>query len=71
MFVWAPGIALHAKQGNRASSLGEGEVSWNGPRDALIRKKSKFPCKVFMHAHRSYHKMKGSLRSLKRLYRKP
>ena len=28
MFVWAPGIALHAKQGNRAASLGAGEVSW-------------------------------------------
>ena len=24
----AHGIALHTKQGNRASSLGEGEVSW-------------------------------------------
>ena len=23
-----------------------------GPRDALIRKKSKFPCRGFMHAHR-------------------
>ena len=23
----------------------------NGPRDALIRKKSKFPCRGFMHAH--------------------
>ena len=28
MFVWAHEIALHAKQGNRASSLGNGEVSW-------------------------------------------
>ena len=33
----------------------------NGPRDALIRKKSKFPCRGIMHAHRSYHKMKGCL----------
>ena len=33
----------------------------NGPRVALIRKKSKFPCRGFMHAHRSYHKMKGCL----------
>ena len=31
----------------------------NGPQDALIRKKSKFPCRGFMHAHRSYHNMKG------------
>ena len=30
----------------------------NGPRDALIRKKFKFPCRGFMHAHRSYHKWK-------------
>ena len=29
-----------------------------GPRDALIRKKSKFRCRSFMHAHRSYHKLK-------------
>ena len=36
----------------------------NGPRDALIRKKSKFPCRGFMHAHRSYHKMKGCLSPL-------
>ena len=36
----------------------------NGPRDALIRKKAKFPCRGFMHAHRSYHKMKGCLRPL-------
>ena len=28
MFVWDHGIGLPAKQGNRASSLGEGEVSW-------------------------------------------
>ena len=28
MFLWEHGIALHAKQGNRASSLSEGEVSW-------------------------------------------
>ena len=27
MFVWDHGIGLPAKQGNRASSLGEGEVS--------------------------------------------
>ena len=36
----------------------------NGARDALIRKKSKFPCRGFMHAHRSYHKMKGCLSPL-------
>ena len=36
----------------------------NGSRDALIRKKSKFPCRGFMHAHRSYHKMKGCLSPL-------
>ena len=34
---------------------------WNEPRDALIRKKSKLPCRGFMHAHRSCHKMKGCL----------
>ena len=28
MFDWEHGIALHAMQGNRASSHGEGEVSW-------------------------------------------
>ena len=28
MFDWENAIALHAMQGNRASSLGEGEVSW-------------------------------------------
>ena len=28
MFVLEHGIALYAKQGNRDSSLGEGEVSW-------------------------------------------
>ena len=28
MFDWEHGIALHAMQANRASSLGEGEVSW-------------------------------------------
>ena len=33
----------------------------NGPGAAMIRKKSKFPCRGFMHAHRSYHKMKGCL----------
>ena len=27
-FDWEHGIALHAMQGNRASSLSEGEVSW-------------------------------------------
>ena len=36
----------------------------NGPRDALIRKKSKFPSRGFMHTHRSYHKMKGCLSPL-------
>ena len=36
----------------------------NGHRDALNRKKSKFPCRGFMHAHRSYHKMKGCLSPL-------
>ena len=30
-------------------------------RQRMIRKKSKFPCRGFMHAHRSYHKMKGCL----------
>ena len=28
MFDWKPGIALHAMQGNQASSLGEGDASW-------------------------------------------
>ena len=28
MFDWEPGIALHAMQGNWASNLAEGEVSW-------------------------------------------
>ena len=28
MFDWEHGIALHPMQGNWASSLGEGEVSW-------------------------------------------
>ena len=28
MFDWEPGIALHAMQRNRDSSLAEGEVSW-------------------------------------------
>ena len=28
MFDWDNAIALHAMQGNRASSHGEGEVSW-------------------------------------------
>ena len=28
MFDWEPGIALHEMQGNQASSLTEGEVSW-------------------------------------------
>ena len=29
MFDWKPGIALHAMQGNRASSPREGDVSWD------------------------------------------
>ena len=28
MFDWENAIALHEMQGNRASSRGEGEVSW-------------------------------------------
>ena len=28
MFDWENAIALHAMKGNRASSRGEGEVSW-------------------------------------------
>ena len=28
MFDWEPGIALHAMQGNRATTLAEWEVSW-------------------------------------------
>ena len=28
LFVWEEGIALHAMQGNRASSLSERQVSW-------------------------------------------
>ena len=36
----------------------------NGPRIALIRKKSKFTRRGFMHAHRSYHKKKGCLSPL-------
>ena len=28
MFDWENAIALHAMQGNRASSPGDGEVSW-------------------------------------------
>ena len=39
-------------------------LKWNGHRDALIRKKSKLPGRGFMHAHRSYHKMKGCLSPL-------
>ena len=31
MFGWENGRALHAMQGNRASSRGEGEVSWVFP----------------------------------------
>ena len=34
---------------------------WNGPQNALIRKKPKLPWRGFMHAHRSYHKMKGCI----------
>ena len=30
VFDWENAIALHAMQGNRASSLGEGEVSYAG-----------------------------------------
>ena len=29
MFDWENAIALHAMQGNWASSLGKGEVSWD------------------------------------------
>ena len=29
IFDWEYGIALHAVQGNRASSPGEGDVSWD------------------------------------------
>ena len=29
MFDWEHGIDLHAVQGNRASSPGEGDVSWD------------------------------------------
>ena len=29
MFDWQYGIALHAMQGNRASSHGEGDASWD------------------------------------------
>ena len=29
MFDWEHGIVLHAMQGNRASSPGEGDVSWD------------------------------------------
>ena len=29
MFDWEHGIALHAIQGNRASTPGEGDVSWD------------------------------------------
>ena len=29
MFHWEYGIALHAVQGNEASSPGEGDVSWD------------------------------------------
>ena len=28
MFDWEPGVAVHAMQGNRASSLAEVEVAW-------------------------------------------
>ena len=28
MFDWENAVTLHAMQGNRASSRGEGEVSW-------------------------------------------
>ena len=29
MFDWEHGMALHTMQGNRSSSLGEGDVSWD------------------------------------------
>ena len=29
MFDWEYGIALHAMQGNQASSSGKGDVSWD------------------------------------------
>ena len=29
MFDWEKAVALHAMQGNRTSSLGDGEVSWD------------------------------------------
>ena len=29
MFDWEYVVALHAMQGNRSSSLGEGDVSWD------------------------------------------
>ena len=35
------------------------------------QKEAKFPCRGFMHAHRSYHKMKGCLSPLKRPQKKP
>ena len=31
LFDWEQGIALHTSQGNRASSLSDGEVSWFFP----------------------------------------
>ena len=31
MFDWEQGIALHTMQGNHASSLSKGEVSWFFP----------------------------------------
>ena len=37
MFDWENAIALHAMQGNRASSRGEGEVSWGSRVAAGIR----------------------------------
>ena len=36
----------------------------NGPRDALIQKKAKFPGRSLMLAYRSHHKMKGFLNTL-------
>ena len=71
VFDWRgkPSFQKHLKR-----SLPIGICMWEGPcvlcfkqngrRDALIQKKAKFPCRGFMHAHRSYHKMKGCLRPL-------
>ena len=78
VFDWRSNASFH-KHLKRSFTLGicmwEGPcvlcIKQNGPWDALFRMKSKFPCRGFMHAHHSYHKMKGCLSPLLRPYRSP